>query len=106
VIGRVQRNIILRNLLQLKVPAAATAEAKQILDSMPNIVRVASINEADGLFQLEPTEPPHGNSATAYQLNNKILSALIRAKIPILSFGIVGGRLQDVFLHLTEEAIE
>jgi len=39
-------------------------------------------------------------------MNNKILGALIRAKIPILSFGPEGGRLQDIFLHLTEEAIK
>lgn len=106
VIGRVQRNIILRNALHLKVPAAATAEAKQILEAMSNIVTVTSVNEADGLFQLEPMGQSNGNSASAYQLNNKILGALIRAKIPILSFGVAGGRLQDVFLHLTEEAIE
>jgi len=42
----------------------------------------------------------------AYQNNNNILSDLIRAKIPILSFEIEGGRLHDVFLHLTEEAIQ
>jgi hypothetical protein len=42
----------------------------------------------------------------AYQSNNTILSALIRAKIPILTFEVEGGRLHDVFLHLTEEAIQ
>ena len=38
--------------------------------------------------------------------NNVILGALIRADIPILSFESQGGRLQDVFLHLTEEVSE
>jgi hypothetical protein len=37
--------------------------------------------------------------------NNRILQALIRAKIPILGLEAEGGRLQDVFLSLTEEAI-
>jgi hypothetical protein len=31
---------------------------------------------------------------------------LIRAKIPILRFEVEGGRLQDVFLHLTEDVIK
>jgi len=60
----------------------------------------------EGWLEIEPMEPSNGNPPTAYQLNNKILSALIRAKIPILSFGVEGGRLQDVFLHLTEESIK
>lgn len=106
VVGRVQRNIILKNALQLRVPPAAVLEARQVLESMPNLVKVVSINESDGSFQLEPLAASNGNSASTYQLNNKILGALLRAKIPILNFGVEGGRLQDVFLQLTEEAIE
>jgi ABC-2 type transport system ATP-binding protein len=106
VVGRVQRNIILKNALQLRVPAAAVLEAMQVLESMSNLVKVVSANESDGSFQLEPLATSNGNSSSTYQLNNKILSALIRAKIPILNFGMEGGRLQDVFLQLTEEAIE
>jgi hypothetical protein len=45
--------------------------------------------------------PDDGDLATAHQLNNKILSALT-GQIPILGFEVEGGRLQDVFLHLTE----
>jgi hypothetical protein len=38
--------------------------------------------------------------------NNKLLEALIRAEIPVLGFETSsGGRLQDVFLQLTQEAI-
>jgi ABC-2 type transport system ATP-binding protein len=105
VIGRVQRNILLRNALQLRIPAAAMIEARQVLESMSNLVKITAANEADGWFQLEPLPSANGNSMTAYQINNKILSALLRARIPILNFGVEGGRLQDVFLHLTEEAI-
>jgi hypothetical protein len=47
-----------------------------------------------------------GDQTNIHQINNKILSALIRAKIPILGFEIEGSRLQDVFLHLTEDAIK
>jgi hypothetical protein len=35
------------------------------------------------------------------QINNQLLDALIRAGIPVLSYEPEGGRLQDVFLHLT-----
>jgi hypothetical protein len=37
---------------------------------------------------------------------NRLLDALIRAEIPVLGFEVAGGRLQDVFLQLTAEAIE
>jgi hypothetical protein len=36
-------------------------------------------------------------------VNNTILDALIRAEIPILRFEAEGGRLQEAFLHLTEQ---
>jgi hypothetical protein len=39
-------------------------------------------------------------------VNNRILQALIRAKIPILGFEAEGGRLQDIFLQLTQETIQ
>lgn len=106
VIGRVQRNIILRNSLRIQVPPAAMGEAKQILEGMSTIIKVTNTDEMGGWLQLEPIAAVNGNSATAYQINNKILSALIRAKVPILTFGAAGGRLQDVFLHLTEDSIE
>jgi len=47
-----------------------------------------------------------GDMAVAYEINNKMLSALIRAKIPILRFEVEGGRLQDIFMHLTEDVIQ
>ena len=106
VIGRVQRNIILKDSLRVQVPAAAVLDAKQILEAMSNVVKVTSVDETSGWLQLEPIPSGGGNSASAHQINNKILSTLIRAKISILNFSTGGGRLQDVFLHLTEEAIE
>jgi hypothetical protein len=39
------------------------------------------------------------------RVTNQITETLIRADIPILSFGAEGGRLQDVFLHLTEDGV-
>lgn len=105
VIGRVQQNIILRNALRVQVLPETVVEALQILGEMPNILKVTPIGEIEGWLRLELVPPSNGDLATAYNVNNQILGALIRAKIPILGFEVEGGRLQDVFLHLTEEAI-
>jgi ABC-2 type transport system ATP-binding protein len=106
VVGRVQQNIILRNALRVQVPTEFVAAAREILEAMPNIVNVMPVGELEGWLRMELIPPNDGDLATAYQINNKILSALIKSKIPILGFEVEGGRLQDVFLHLTEESIK
>jgi ABC-2 type transport system ATP-binding protein len=106
VIGRVQQNINLGSALRIQVLPEKVTEAQQILEAMPNIMKVAPIGELEGWLRLELVGAAHGDAAHVHQINNKILSALIRAKIPILGFEIEGGRLQDVFLRLTEEAIK
>jgi len=106
VVGRVQHNVILRNAMRVQVPASFVADAKQELEAISNIKKVTPIGEMEGWLRLELVEPVNGDVAKAYQSNNNILSALIRAKIPILSFEVEGGKLQDVFLHLTEETIK
>jgi ABC-2 type transport system ATP-binding protein len=106
VIGRVQQHISLGNALRVQVPADKVTEAQQILEAMPNIMKVAPVGELEGWLRMELVGAANGDSVNVHQINNKILSALIRAKIPILGFEIEGSRLQDVFLHLTEEAIK
>jgi ABC-2 type transport system ATP-binding protein len=106
VIGRVQHNILLRNALRVQVPPTSVAKARQILKEIPNIKRITTVGEMEGWLRLELVEPANGDLSKAYQVNNNILSKLIRSKIPILSFEVEGGRLQDVFLHLTEETIK
>lgn len=105
VIGRVQQNIILRNALRVQVTSESVAEARKILEAMSYVMSVAPIGEMEGWLRLELVPVNNNDLSKAYQVNNKILSALIRAKIPILGFEVEGGRLQDVFLHLTEESI-
>ena len=105
VIGRVQQNIILRNGLRVQVTPESVAEARKILEAMSNVMSVAPIGEMEGWLRLELVPVNNNDLSKAYQVNNKILSALIRAKIPILGFEVEGRRLQDVFLHLTEESI-
>lgn len=106
VIGRVQHNILLGNELRIQVPPATVMEAKQLLEGMPAILKLVIVDEAEGILEMELVGLANGNPANAYRINNKILSVLIRGKIPILSFGVKGSRLQDVFLHLTEESIQ
>ncbi|OBQ89751.1 hypothetical protein A9K66_17430 [Mesorhizobium sp. AA23] len=50
---------------------------------------------------LDPTKTPPSR-----HLNNEIPNVLIRAEMPILAFEAEGGRLQNVFLQLTEETIQ
>ena len=107
VVGRVQTNIVLGNALRVQVPADAVAKAKQALKAgLPNLLKVTPVGEMEGWLRVELVESANGNNPKTHLINNSILSALIRAKIPILSFEVEGGRLQDVFLHLTEETIK
>jgi ABC-2 type transport system ATP-binding protein len=105
VISRVQQNIILGNALRVQVLPDSMVEAQQALDAMSNIMKVTPIGELEGWLRLEIIGATDGDATNVHQINNKILSALIRARIPILGFEVEGSRLQDVFLHLTEESI-
>jgi ABC-2 type transport system ATP-binding protein len=105
VIGRVQKNILLRNILRIHVPPKLVSHAQEVLESMPNIVKVTPLGGQIGAMQLELVGADNGDTANVQVINNKILSVLIRAKIPVLRFEVEGGRLEDVFLHLTEDVI-
>ena len=108
VIGRTQQNIVLDNALRIRVPANFVAKANQALKaSMPPVVKVSPIGgEMEGWLRVDIVDSANGNTDKLYLINNSVLSTLIRAKIPILNFETEGGRLQDIFLHLTEEAIQ
>jgi len=105
VIGRVQNNIILKNAVRVQVMPAYVTEARELLGTMPNITKVTPVGELEGWLRLELMPSNDGDVDAAHQVNNKILATLIRAKIPIMGFEVEGGKLQDVFLHLTEESI-
>jgi ABC-2 type transport system ATP-binding protein len=105
VIGRTRQNVTRRNVLRIQFPSPSVAKAQRILETLPNIAQVTPTGEMADWLRVELADPD-GASAPDDYLNNKILEALIRAEIPILSFGAEGGRLQDVFLDLTEETIK
>lgn len=105
VIGRVQKNIILRNALRVQVLPESVEDALEILKKIPSIRRVTPIGELEGCLRLDLVPLNNGEDADTYKVNHQILSALIREKIPILGLEVGGGRLRDVFLHLTEDTI-
>jgi len=105
VIDRVQKNIVLRNTLRLQVPPELVTQTQEVLESIPHIIKIAPSGGLIGSMQLEIVGAGNGNSTQVQQINNKILTMLIRAKIPILRYEVEGGRLEDVFLHLTEDVI-
>jgi len=105
VVGRVERNMILISLLKIRVPSSFLAKARQILEATPGVQNVSSSDDSESRLEAELINPTGENPDKIYQINNRLLSDLIHAKIPVLSFD-MGGRLRDVFLHLTEENIE
>ena len=72
---------------------------------MSSITKVTPAGENTGWLRAEFTNSTDANLAEDPYLNNRILEALIRAEIPILGFEAERSRLQDVFLHLTEETM-
>ena len=99
VIARAQRDVI-----RIRVPSPSVAEARQVLKAMPDIVKVTHNGDMAGWLRVEVADSTGAISSGSPHVNNRILDALIRGEIPILGFEAAGGRLQDVFLHLTEEA--
>jgi ABC-2 type transport system ATP-binding protein len=85
--------------IRIHVAASSVADAQRILQALPNVANAAATSEMGGWLRVELAESTDGAES---QIRNKILGALIAAEIPVLSFEAEGGRLQDVFLHLTE----
>lgn len=103
VIGQAQRN---GNVMRIRVPSPSVAEAQQVIEAAPGVVNVTCTSEAAGRLRIELVGSSNGFLPDEQFHANRILEALIRAEIPILSFEGEGSRLQDVFLNLTEEAIK
>jgi ABC-2 type transport system ATP-binding protein len=106
VIGRAQQGVVQRNAVRIRVPMSSVADAQHLLEGQPNVVRVTSTADKPDWLEVQLADSTNGNSAEEYNLKNRIVDALIHAEIPISSFEAAGGRLQDVFLQLTEESIE
>jgi len=107
VISRAQRSAARRNTLRVQVPIPALTESQRLLEVLPQVGAVMPSGEATGWLWVELAASPDGDSADQMPLvKNSILEALIQAGIPIQGLEVGGGRLQDVFLQLTEEKTE
>jgi ABC-2 type transport system ATP-binding protein len=107
VIGQTQRRAARRNVIRVQVPVPAMAESRQLLEALQPVSAVIPAGESTGWLRVELADSPDGNVAEGMpKVKNKILEALIRADIPIQGFEVGGGRLQEVFLQLTEEGNE
>lgn len=93
-----------RNSIRIHVPPPSVAAARQILLSLPTVRAVAAGSGGQGWLAVEVVAPADSTAAQDTPVTNAVLNALIRASIPVLSVEEEGGRLQDVFLHLTEAA--
>lgn len=103
--GRSGKGLMAGSGIRIQVPQASLAEARGVLAAMSHVANVTPVGEEDGWLRVEFANFAEGNSAETAYSNNTILEALIRAEIPILDFSTERSRLQDVFLHLTEEAV-
>ncbi len=88
--------------MRIRVAAESMAEAQRVLGALPGVTKVAATAETAGWLRLEVGE----SAAEDHRASNRILEALIRADVPIVSLEPEGGRLQDVFLQLTEKGIK
>ncbi len=88
--------------MRIHVAPPSLGEAQRVLAALPSVTKVTATTEMAGWLRVEleetSREDPH--------INNRILEALIRADVPILSLEAEGSRLHDVFLQLTEKAIK
>jgi uncharacterized membrane protein affecting hemolysin expression len=86
-----------RNVVRVRVPESSVSASERALAEVKAVKHVANANGSSGWLRVQLDEMTLGDE----QINNQLLDALIRAGIPVLSYEPEGGRLQDVFLHLT-----
>jgi ABC-2 type transport system ATP-binding protein len=105
VIGNSRPDAIQRTSIRVQVPPALVTQAQRAIEGLPNVLRVAS-GASPGWLAVSLVTLADGAPGEDPRITNQIPEALIRADIPILSLGAEGSRLQDVFLHLTEDGVE
>jgi len=96
VIGRTEQNVV-----RIRVPEAAIEESQRVLEATPAVRKVRAGVGMPGWLRVELDDA----AAEDEHVNNRLLEALLRAEIPVLSLEPEGGRLQDVFLQLTAGGI-
>ncbi len=94
----------LDHVVRLRLPPASLARAQALLAVLPGIESAVLDEESPGWLDVK-LHAPNGSEPKESQVRNDLLETLIRADVPILGFDTGGGRLEDVFLRLTAEAI-
>jgi len=100
VVGNIQRNVA-----RVRVPAVNVEASLELLRSLQNVFKVSLSPQMQGWISVEFANFDETISQNE-KARNSLLKALIQAEIPVLSYEAEGGRLQDVFLQLTEEVIK
>ena len=100
VVGNIQRNVA-----RVRVPAVNVEASLELLRSLQNVFKVSLSPQMQGWISVEFADFDESISQNEKD-RNSLLKALIQAEIPVLSYEAEGGRLQDVFLQLTEEVIK
>jgi len=104
VIGKHRSDGAGSTILRIQVGAPSVTEAQRVLEALPDVTKATPTGEAAGWLRVELVMPDDGDSMRDLYVNNRILDALIRTQIPILSFEAAGSRLNEIFLSLTAEA--
>jgi ABC-2 type transport system ATP-binding protein len=100
VLGEAERNVI-----QIRVPPASMARALQVLAALPEVKQATSTDELTGRLAVELAASAGAAGAEDSTARNRLLAALLGADVPVVSFGLAGNRLQDLFLQVTDESI-
>lgn len=99
VMGRAERNLV-----RVRIPSKLLAEAQTMLEKVPGVIQVSPSKRRMGWLEVELIDLADKGEGEAYHVyTSRVLESLLQANIPLLNFEVEGGRLQDVFLQLTEE---
>ncbi|MCB0083263.1 MAG: ABC transporter ATP-binding protein, partial [Caldilineaceae bacterium] len=101
VIERGQHNVV-----RVQVAEQSVATARQVIQALPNVVKVTPITATGDWLLIELASSGEFTKNMEKEVKAQILNTLVRADIAVLSFESEGGRLQDVFFQLTEEEAE
>lgn len=95
-----------QNAARIQVAADRMADAESVLKTVSDVAKVSAITGRLGWLKAELSTAANGALTDVPQHRNSILAALVEANIPVQAYEAAGGRLQDVFLQVTDEAIK
>jgi ABC-2 type transport system ATP-binding protein len=94
-----------RNQIRVRVPPEKLKRAGEVMAVLAGVTIVPENDNQSDILEMQVDVKIEKNSPEDVQLRQDILNALIRAGIPVLNFDAdSGGRLQDIFFQLTEDA--